>query len=79
MARQSTTISFSLHASIKIYLSTDAEVFLVEGAALEGLGRFDEALKAYDQAIGLDPENTQPVIHSGEKGYKLDQHIRFSS
>ena len=49
--------------AIKIYSSFNA--WYNKGLALNKLGRYDEAIKAYDEAIRLDPNYAYPWYNRG--------------
>lgn len=58
----------------KEFRAPDAEVFSYHGAALVFLGRFDEALKQFDKAIEINP---QDALAWGNKGVALDELGRY--
>jgi len=43
-----------------------AEVLILQGANLQGLGRLDEARRSYEKALAIDPRNEKAIngLHS---------------
>lgn len=52
-----------------------ASLFVIQGNALYGLGRFEEALKAYAQAIELDTFDVQARCNYGSTLYTLGRYV----
>lgn len=55
---------------------TFAPLWFAHGAALQGVGRRDEALTSYDQALALNPDYTEVLINSGVLLREMHQHAR---
>jgi len=51
-----------------------APVWFAHGTALQGLGRREEALASYDQALALQPDYTEVLINSGVLLRELHRH-----
>ncbi|HMW23129.1 MAG TPA: tetratricopeptide repeat protein [Burkholderiaceae bacterium] len=53
-----------------------APVWFAHGTALQGLGRREEALASYDQALALQPDYTEVLINSGVLLRDLHRHVQ---
>ena len=62
--------------------SPDSEVWYNKGNDLTKLGKFHEAIKAYDRATGIDPSNSDAWNGKGfalNKLYKYDEALKASN
>ena len=59
------TIGLGLLIISDLSLAQDATFFFQQGRSLEGQGKYNEALAAFDKAIELDPKNPNPYIFKG--------------
>jgi tetratricopeptide (TPR) repeat protein len=57
-----------------VYGQQTAGNFSHEGLGLYGDGKYYEAIKAFDEAIRLDPEYLNAWLNRGNALYKLDNH-----
>jgi tetratricopeptide (TPR) repeat protein len=51
-----------------------ADAFIKKGAALERLGRLDEALASYERALGLDDSHADAYIGKGNVLNRLERY-----
>lgn len=55
---------------------TFAPLWFAHAAALQGVGRRDEALQSYDRALEIQPDYTEVLINSGVLLREMHQHAR---
>lgn len=53
-----------------------APAHFVQAVVLQSLGRFDESLAAYQQAIALDPAYESAMINRSNLYYEIKQHVK---
>lgn len=61
--------------ALTIETPDEASLFVVKGNALYGLGRFEEALTAYETAIRLDTDDVQARTNYGATLFSLGRHV----
>lgn len=46
------------------------------GCCKHALGDFEEAIRSYDKALGMDPENTQFLMHKAQCEYDMGNYLQ---
>ena len=57
--------TISAQSSTNNATSDEDRALNIKGFVLDGLGRYDEAIKIYDKALGIDPNN--PITLNNKK------------